>query len=376
MGVMTSSRMPLPSRQRYSVDVQISVWRHGEEYIAYVQSGGQCYPIEIHLTPFEVRMLNDKIKGSIAKSVLSAQPEVDLRTLAEVGSYAYQKVFSDEKAQRTIQSALSLAGPDGIIQITTDGFALPWDLFYDKDVLPSVSFDGFWGFRYITYRVLVVASRLTDFAPPVIYTQCPSIGLMVDHQLPSVANKEIPFFTHLNEQNKIHLVQLRRLDPNKRPIEMKFFVQFWEKKMDLAHLASHAVADSTPSDSYIEISDGFRISLQDMTVYKVQINNLPLIVLNGCHTGNLDPLYVSNIAGAFIQHGARGVIATECTVPDDLAAEFTIHFYTHLLEGEALGNCLMAARRYLLRKCYSPAGLLYALYAAPNFKISKEKKNA
>ena len=33
----------------------------------------------------------------------------------------------------------------------------------------------------------------------------------------------------------------------------------------------------------------------------------------------------------------------------------------------------MATRQYLLKERNSPVGLLYALYAAPNFRISKEK---
>jgi len=179
----------------------------------------------------------------------------------------------------------------------------------------------------------------------------------------------------LHAQRAILLFRLRPLDPHpqKRLSEIQAFNGFWKKKLNLAHVACHAVAEVSPSDSYIELSKGFCISLQDMTVYKLQINNAPLIVLNGCHTGNIDPLYVSNIAGKFIESGARGVIATECAVPDELAAEFTEQLYIRLLSGEELGASLITARWHLLKNGSSPpTGLMYALYAPPHFRLSKE----
>ncbi len=122
----------------------------------------------------------------------------------------------------------------------------------------------------------------------------------------------------------------------------------------------------------IVLSNNFPISLRDMNVYDLEISNFPLVVLNGCHTGNIDPLYVSNLVSTFLEKGARGVIATECSVPDHLAAEFTKRLYRYLLDGKELGTCVMSTRHLLFKKYKNPVGLLYALYAPPNFRLSGE----
>ena len=91
--------------------------------------------------------------------------------------------------------------------------------------------------------------------------------------------------------------------------------------------------------------------------------------MNACETGNLNPLYTSYFAKAFLKCGARGVVATECAVPDAFAADFAEQLYTHLLAGEPLGESLLAARRYFLENYHNPSGLLYSMYAPPTIRL-------
>jgi len=91
--------------------------------------------------------------------------------------------------------------------------------------------------------------------------------------------------------------------------------------------------------------------------------------MNACETGNLNPLYTSYFSADFLKRGARGVVATECAVPDVFAADFAQQLYTHLLAGEQLGESLLATRRYFLEKYHNPSGLLYSMYAPPSIRL-------
>lgn len=84
-------------------------------------------------------------------------------------------------------------------------------------------------------------------------------------------------------------------------------------------------------------------------------------------------MYTSHFAGSFPGLGARGVVATECKVPDDFAAEFVEKLYEHLLNGEPLGESLLASRRFFLTERGNPSGLLYSMYASPPFRLARRE---
>ena len=78
---------------------------------------------------------------------------------------------------------------------------------------------------------------------------------------------------------------------------------------------------------------------------------------------------------SFLEYGARGVIATECAVPDTFAADFSRKFYEHFLEKkQPLGESLLATRQHFLRKEKNPSGLLYSMYAPPDIQLVKRQE--
>ena len=313
-----------------------------------------------------------------------------LRPLAEIGNYVFKRVFGHYDALPSIQQLLpsrrKLPIPTAIqellpsrrrvsIQVTSEDFILPWELIYSVSLDEPLSYEHFWGMNYILSRVIVQEARPGAFVSPVIpAAPRPKLGLLTYCGLPSVEEKEIPFFEKLDEDGAIALFKLRPLDPANKREEFKEFRSFWEEALSLVHFACHAFyEDGAPNLSRILLSDEFPISLQDMEVYGITINDHPLIILNACETGNLNPLYTSYFAGAFLKYGARGVVATECAVPDDFAADFAQHLYAHLLAGEALGESLLATRRYFLEEHHNPLGLLYSMYGPPSIRLAQRR---
>jgi CHAT domain-containing protein len=142
--------------------------------------------------------------------------------------------------------------------------------------------------------------------------------------------------------------------------------------LTLAHLACEAIYERDfPDGSRLLVSDEFPVSLQDMAIHDIFIHSHPLVILNACRTGNINPRHTAHFAGAFLRYGARGVVATECMVPDDFAADFAEQLYRHLLRGESLGESMLAARRFFLGQG-NPSGLLYSMYAAPSIRLVRQ----
>jgi hypothetical protein len=95
----------------------------------------------------------------------------------------------------------------------------------------------------------------------------------------------------------------------------------------------------------------------------------PLVFLNACGSGHIDPVRMYSWPHWFLQNGHRGVIGTETLVPDVVAARFSEFFYDELLAQRPLGAALVLARRKLLHEFMNPLGLLYVLYADPDLTV-------
>ncbi len=366
--------------QNYPIDIHIRIYQEGARYGADIFAVGRSQRVPIEMSPQDLVALNRRLQEemqAVASEMAGEKPtaaelEAQLRPLAEVGHYTFKRVFGSPDAWAAIQELLTLSRRVSI-QIASEDFFLPWELVYPVSMDKPLSYGHFWGINYIISRIIVQAARPGAFVSPVIFVASrPKLGLLTYSGLPGVADKEIPFFEKLADDGMIALFKLRALDSEKKREEFKVFRSFWEKALDLVHLACHAFYDDElPNLSYILLSDEFPISLQDIEVYDITLSGHPLIIVNACGTGNLNPLYTSHFAATFLKHGARGVVATECEVPDAFAAEFAKRLYTHLLVGEPLGESLLATRRYFLGKYHNPSGLLYSMYAPPSIRLAQ-----
>src|SRR5207248_4127330 len=145
----------------------------------------------------------------------------------------------------------------------------------------------------------------------------------------------IPALQELQRQNRILLLLLRSLNADQRDEELEYLGHFLsEENLQIVHLACHAGEKKPVSQSYLLISNGFLITLEDFVVREFKVKFNPFIILNACLTGTISPLYTSNWASLFWEHGARGVLATDFHVPDEFAADFAEELYKHLLSGK------------------------------------------
>ena len=364
--------MPPISFQDYPLDVNLDIYKQGERYWLQIKAWGQRQRYPMRMTSQDLAELNKQLQqemDAIARNNEQESPtEQELENLAGVGHYAFQRIFYDSGAGTAIRELINSSQPVSI-QIVSEDFFLPWELIYPATVDEQCSYEHFWGIKHLISRIIDADSR-GFVSPKISVNTCPRLGMLTYRELSSVLEQELHFFKKLEEEDKLALFLLRSLDPCRQREELGEFISFWHNQLDLAHFACHAHYDYTsPNLSQILLSEEFPITLRDMDTYEIETNGHPLIIMNACETGNCNPLYTSNFAAAFLKYGARGVVATECTVPDAFAADFAEQLYAHLLAGNLLGESLLAARRYFWQEYNNPSGLLYSMYAPPSIRL-------
>jgi hypothetical protein len=96
----------------------------------------------------------------------------------------------------------------------------------------------------------------------------------------------------------------------------------------------------------------------------------PLVFLNACASGAIDPSGVGSFPQVFSDKRFLGFIGTESAVPDAFASAFAQDFFARILDGIPLGHALHRARWAMLAKPnFNPLGLLYTAYADPDLQV-------
>lgn len=380
MTVATIRRLDLTDAD-YSPDVQIRIRAADPVYEAFCQIGQYPFEFKINLTKddmknichgLQARLEDLRIAFDEGETDTAAQKHA-LNSLAEEGRNALLRIFAPEKVRQRIESAF-LSSDRLIVQFTSEAFSIPWDALYCRDLSLPRSFEYFLGMRHIVSRILVISTNGDDLPPGhLIRTDLPVLGLLSNKELDSLIKIELPFFEGRAQLNQIVLKHLdKELDPDKDG-DIQHVRRFLNKRHDILHFACHADYEENSGPLFV-ITREFGVTLKKLVANKCHVQGNPVIFLNACRTSEVEPTYFSGLARHFLGSGARGLIATECEVPDTFAAEFSKWVYTKFLKGKALGECVFDARRHFLTKFKNPLGLIYSLYGPPSVRLKMEEK--
>jgi hypothetical protein len=368
----------------FPVAVQLRIQPLGGIYRAYLQiDGGIWQRFDIDLQPHDIQEINSDLQQAIerlaATLINSSYPSGEssddqheaIIELAKKGNSTFKRIFNVGAPRDLMKSVLK---PGATIQITAEAesFLLPWELLYDGAIVPP-DVTSFWGMRYIISRAIVRDILPSDKTSSIIRTVCPGVGLVTYDGLEYVIKQEIPAFRKWQDEQRIHLMILPPLFEKDREDGLRRLDKFLDEGIHILHAACHAVTGKSSSDSYLLISNEFRISVQDFHVYDLVIHNHPFVILNACLTGTRNSLYTSNWASLLWKRGARGVLATELHVPDWFAATFIEELYTHFLAGKPIGQALLSTRNYFGNEHNNLLGLGYALYSSPAVRIVRSE---
>lgn len=363
------------SKSRPPLDLQIRIRPHGDTFSMEVQAGGHDWePIRSSMTKDDLVSLNNYLRGEFEALVLTRdwgmprdeKSELEqLRGLADAGWYAYKKVFDNDEDRALITGILEGVGY-ARIQITSESFYVPWELLYPKVPNKNLTYDDFWGFRHVISRAIPRSGS----PAPEIFTRRPKVGLLLYDTLSAVTDIELKSFRSLHSRRRIEMERLVSLDNKRQHEGIEEVLRFLNKHRDIVHFGCHAVyKNDDPDGSWIMVADEFPVYLRSLTTYLEPLTGTPLVFLNACNTGVLNPLYTAHFTTVLLKHRARGVVATDCAVPDGLAAAFAQRLYEGFTKGGRLGTTLLDTRRTFLGEAGNPFGLMYAMYAHPDVRI-------
>lgn len=381
--------MSLTNRRRlklkdadYSPDIQLRIRSKHPYFEADCQLGAYPFRFPIELSTDDMKDICHGLQAKLDALRLAFEDDGAnkseranaLQSLAEEGHGALVKIFAPKGFRTKLEETL-LETEQLVLQITSEEFSIPWDALYLRDPAKPPSFLYFWGMRHIVSRIIVLDPG--DDTPPdhLIRARMPVLGLLTNKELDSLVEKEIPFFQARNEAKQIALRHLdKELDPENRR-HFQHVKHFLNKRYHILHFACHAdfVQGEGPK---VVITREFDVSLKNLISYECNVQGNPVIFLNACRTSQMEPTYFSSLARHFFKSGARGLIATECEVPDDFAAFFSERVYMEFLNGNPLGECIFAAKRHFLSSAdENPLGLLYSLYGPPSVRLVKESES-
>ncbi|UCE74139.1 MAG: tetratricopeptide repeat protein [Methanomassiliicoccales archaeon] len=162
-------------------------------------------------------------------------------------------------------------------------------------------------------------------------------------------------------KKKVNITKLVKTDASKENILQALS----DGEYDVIHYAGHADSESAGEDAALISSSGKLYSSE----IKASLNGRPYVYLNACGSGReeiietKDYSQISDTEGlgsAFILGGAIGFMGAFWPVPDKSAAEFSVQFYTGLIENKKVGEACRQARMEL-QKIY-PHDITWAAF--------------
>ncbi|HEX6748363.1 MAG TPA: CHAT domain-containing protein [Longimicrobium sp.] len=352
------------------------------------------------------------------------QFQMDLFRLASEGSRLYEMVATNLRPKgmdaRTWEWKFRRAAGAGVVQVARTGAAnwvLPWAVMYEYplveadpakvrwcDVLAEWGEDGvrtgplrtacphageawhqmdvicpygFWGLAHRVEQPLGALLADDDRDPPGT-TDKVKCGAEID--LVAAVTEELDDDSlkaaeaHLNRLSGLAKVRYAPPPADDWPGVQKILAQ-----PEVVYFLCHGRYDEATADGYLGIGRGDadpnrRVYANKLSGWlrtqppDVWLDRRPLVVVNGCHTFELEPGRLLNFVSTFGFAGAAGVIGTEISVQLPVAIEAADLLLGALVRGAAADDALREMRWALADKG-NLLGLAYTMYALAGLKL-------
>jgi len=322
--------------------------------------------------------------------------EQSIRDLAELGQVLYERVFGEGRGREVADRLRALGRPGGqplVVQIARLDLdaGLPWAVLYDRPLhyhptrnvvcqrfvggagcqvgcpyLEDVNVIcpyGFWGLRYIVEQPLLpsgvqapVVTRLRAASRPriaMVYGDGLSMSAYHRQRLDAVAGEKAECVVLDTTEG---LLGEMMAGP------------------EVVYLYCHA--GNTPYRQWLVVREDdplLAAHLNDRlrTAWRARVEegaSPPLIILNGCSTGDYDPSTLLSFIHRFAALGAAGVVGTEIPIHEYLGRAFGEFFVGRLLCGEPVGKIVYDFRNALLKR-KNLLGLAYVPYCYASLRL-------
>jgi tetratricopeptide (TPR) repeat protein len=294
----------------------------------------------------------------------SLGPEL-IKSLKRTGQYLWDHLFTNpvkNKLKTTKISSLILSIDEELIDI-------PWELFYGAGNFLCLNFNLGRLVRTKEQASIVQYRSFTDKLKMLILAN-PTNDL------------KSAYLEGINIRNQFDRKRNNVLIDFKSTTIDKFYIKKNLCEYDIVHFAGHCEYDTkNPKNTGWVLYDG-RFSVHDI-IGMAETRNLPSLVFsNACYSAKTDLDFDIdyreknyNLASAFLFSGVRHYIGSVRKIEDPISQEFAKEFYTQLISGKPMGECVRLGRLKLIKE-YGISSIpwaSYLLYGDPNFVLFKTK---
>jgi len=316
----------------------------------------------------EIRELSRQINAILSKAdKRTGQDPVLIDNLKKNGRILWDELFS-----RQVKEQLKLApGKDLVLSFDEELVGVPWELFYDGS--------DFLGLKFNLGRL--IRTRYQD--APVRFRGHPAKLKMLILANPT-ADLDSAYLEGINIKNQF--------DRSREGLNIDFksthiatlYVKKTLREYDIVHFAGHCEydRDDLQNTGWV-LSDG-RFTTRDILAMGEGQPMPSLVFSNGCHTARVlkDAKSLDyheknySLASAFLFSGVRHYIGAVHKIEDPVSFSFAREFYSRLIKGGTVGECVRRARLKLVADYGMDSGhwARYILYGDPNFVFFKGEK--
>ncbi|HKR10689.1 MAG TPA: hypothetical protein VJT15_01435 [Pyrinomonadaceae bacterium] len=239
-----------------------------------------------------------------------------------------------------------------------------------EDLPPMICPSGFWGYRHSLGLPLTLDGTNKDI-PPVI-------ELKDDLQVIACVSTDPKFVER--DPHLGRLKALKRALKFERDEGYKAIVKRLKKTVPhLLYFYCHGGIRANTNLPYLEIGASDKFGPEALIGERISWKGPnPLVFINGCHTTSLNPEITLDFVSSFVQqNGAAGVVGTEITIFEPLAAKFAEECLSRFIgaaphnESMPLGKAVRGARLELLKQG-NPLGLVYIPYAVGTLRLQQQ----
>lgn len=299
-----------------------------------------------------------------------------IKNVAKIGYGHFLKIFPNKGCREDLTRALANKEVDRI-SVVSNSFIYPWGLLFPINPDAEIDKSKFLGMQCVFFRKF---DDSYSNNPPPNY-QISAVENMAEltfgwhNSLQEAQNIELPHIRTLAKRGDIsgeH--ELPALQDNKGASEnieiLKDAIETHRSPM--IHLACHAENGEVERAKLIQLRNNARLTLSDMRIGELSLGHNPIVFLNACRLGFADPRYFASFIGYFEGIGALSIIAPECEIGDQRAAEFAKVLLDKIfIDRKDVCEALLFARLNRLSDSNDLTGLVYSLYGRPDTLIKK-----
>jgi hypothetical protein len=304
------------------------------------------------------------------------------RLLALAGRQLFVNLFNPSKGSQYDREQAQLVGKRLLdlsakkclkVQVLADDFFIPWNVFYDGDpVSESIDPQAFWGFRHVIEEIPHRVRELEGKSVISLGDEAFGIGMNINTAKISEAlttpqleraRAWAPELTACFRNTEEDVLSALRGETPQQPLEYFY-----------CHAGVGGDSDGDIDQSFLGItSDTAGLTLESIKLQTVahRFVGSPVFILNACESARMDGRFYDGFVPEFLSMGACAVVGSDAKVPALFGAHFGLALLEGILNGDPLGEVLLAARQAFLRRCRNPLGLIYRVFGSADVHLEK-----